>query len=99
MREYALGRRRTDLTIEWPLDEEQGLFGPMQRIVIELKIQRGDLDKLLQEGKQQTLDYADGCGAEESHLIVFNRDSEISWQEKIWYQPPEAEGEPHLWGC
>ena len=99
MREYALGRRRTDLTIEWPLDEEQGLFGLMQRIVIELKIQRGDLDKLLQEGKQQTLDYADGCGAEESHLIVFNRDSEISWQEKIWYQPPEAEGEPHLWGC
>ncbi|MDR0378886.1 MAG: ATP-binding protein, partial [Candidatus Accumulibacter sp.] len=36
-REYGLGRRRTDLFIEWPLDEAQGLYGPMQRVVIELK--------------------------------------------------------------
>ena len=99
MREYALGRRRTDLTLEWPLDEEQGFFGPIQRIVIELKIQRGDLQKLIEEGKQQTRDYADGCGAEESHLVIFNRNSEVSWEDRLWYRPSESKGEPHLWGC
>ncbi len=26
-REYALGRKRTDLFIEWPLDETQGFYG------------------------------------------------------------------------
>ncbi|MEA3545903.1 MAG: AAA-like domain-containing protein, partial [Thermodesulfobacteriota bacterium] len=46
-REYALGRKRTDLTIEWPLDEKQGFFGPVQRIVIELKIRYGALDSVI----------------------------------------------------
>ena len=98
-REYALGRRRTDLTIEWPLEEAQGFFGPVQRIVVELKIERGNLDKLLAEGYAQTRDYADGCGAEESHLVVFNRDPQVSWEQKLWYAAPSAPGEPHGWGC
>ncbi|MCB2264391.1 MAG: ATP-binding protein, partial [Candidatus Thiosymbion ectosymbiont of Robbea hypermnestra] len=37
-REYGLGRRRTDLLIQWPLDETQGFQGPVQRAVIELKL-------------------------------------------------------------
>ena len=98
-REYALGRRRTDLTVEWPLDEKQGFFGPIQRIVIELKIARGDLNQLIETGKLQTRNYADGCGAGESHLIIFNRDPTVSWEQKLWYRKPDAEGEPHIWGC
>ena len=34
-REYGLGRRRTDLSIEWPVDEERGYFGPVQRVVLD----------------------------------------------------------------
>ncbi|QEP41883.1 ATP-binding protein [Ectothiorhodospiraceae bacterium BW-2] len=97
-REYALGRKRTDLTIEWSLDEAQGFFGPVQRIVVELKLQRGDLEELIAKGITQTLDYADGCGAEESHLLIFNRDPKVSWEEKLWYCPAR-ENQPHLWGC
>ncbi|QEP42399.1 ATP-binding protein [Ectothiorhodospiraceae bacterium BW-2] len=97
-REYALGRKRTDLTIEWSLDEAQGFFGPVQRIVVELKLQRGDLEELIAKGITQTLDYADGCGAEESHLLIFNRDPKVSWEEKLWYCPAR-ESQPHVWGC
>ncbi|HRP97702.1 MAG TPA: hypothetical protein PL143_15785 [Rhodocyclaceae bacterium] len=39
-REYGLGTRRTDLFVEWPLDAAQGFTGPLQRVVIELKLVR-----------------------------------------------------------
>ncbi|MCX8018755.1 MAG: hypothetical protein N2690_12795, partial [Rhodocyclaceae bacterium] len=68
-REYGLGRRRTDLLLEWPLDEAQGFVGPVQRVVLELKILHKSLEATLQEGLQQTADYAQQCGAEEAHLI------------------------------
>ena len=83
-REYALARKRTDLAIEWPLDEERGFFGPVQRIVIELKIRYGALETLIAKGVEQTADYADGFAAQEAYLIIFNRDPKISWEEKIW---------------
>lgn len=41
-REYALGRKRTDLIIEWPTGDE-GFYGDVQRVVIELKILYGAL--------------------------------------------------------
>jgi hypothetical protein len=49
-REYALGRKRTDLLIEWPLNEGQGFLGPVQRVVLELKLWRKgrNCDTLLQ---------------------------------------------------
>jgi hypothetical protein len=37
-REYGLGRGRTDLYVEWPLDPARGFTGPLQRAVIELKL-------------------------------------------------------------
>ncbi|MEA3465892.1 MAG: AAA-like domain-containing protein [Thermodesulfobacteriota bacterium] len=83
-REYALGRKRTDLAIEWPLDEEQGFFGPVQRIIIELKIRYGALDGVIAKGIEQTSGYADSFGAQEAYLIIFNRDAETPWEEKIW---------------
>ncbi|MCD6535377.1 MAG: ATP-binding protein [Deltaproteobacteria bacterium] len=82
-REYALGRRRTDLIIEWPLDPEKGYFGPVQKVVLELKILRGNRETLIAEGLKQTAEYADKCNAEEAHLIIFNRDPEIPWDKKI----------------
>ncbi len=99
-REYGLGRKRTDLTIEWPVDKEHGYYGEVQRIVIELKILRGNLDAIIAKGLEQTADYADKFNADEAHLIVFNRDPDILWDEKIWNRP-EAYGERliEVWGA
>ncbi|TYT75816.1 AAA-like domain-containing protein [Desulfobotulus mexicanus] len=83
-REYGLGSRRTDLFLEWPLDKEKGFFGPVQRVVIELKILRKGLENTIKEGLEQTTDYADKTGAGEAHLVIFNRNPQIPWEEKIW---------------
>ena len=73
-REYGLGLKRTDLFIEWPIDEAQGFYGPVQRIVIELKLlKKGRLDAVLKDALPQTADYADRCGADEAHIVVFDR--------------------------
>ena len=48
-REYALGRKRVDLLIEWILRKT---LKQKQRIVIELKIKRGP--KTMEEGLEQT---------------------------------------------
>jgi hypothetical protein len=85
-REYGLGRKRTDLLVEWPIDPAQGYLGPVQRIVIELKLLRKGLEKTLAEGLVQTADYADRVNADEAHLVIFNRDTATPWDDKIWHQ-------------
>ncbi len=99
-REYALGRKRTDLFIEWPLDEKKGFYGEVQKVVVELKILRGDLGETIQKGIEQTLEYSRQVGAQESHLVIFNRNPDVSWDEKIW-QSREKRGERTVlvWGC
>jgi hypothetical protein len=93
-REYALGRRRTDLLIEWPMTK-QGYFGPMQRIVIETKILRKSLESTIEEGVTQTKDYGQKAGADDLHLIIFDR-SDRSWEEKIAERKIDDVG---LWFC
>ena len=84
-REYGLGRKRTDLFIEWPLDEAQGIHGPLQRIVIEIKLRRGAaLETVIAKGLEQTADYARRAGVTDAHLMIFDRDPERTWDEKIW---------------
>ncbi|MCG5516407.1 MULTISPECIES: ATP-binding protein [unclassified Ectothiorhodospira] len=83
-REYGLGRKRTDLFIEWPTDSALGFNGPMQRIVVELKLQRGTLETVVETGLAQTAAYADQVGADEAHLVIFNRDPAASWDARIW---------------
>ncbi|MCK4422651.1 MAG: ATP-binding protein, partial [Candidatus Omnitrophica bacterium] len=75
-REYGLGRGRTDLLVTWT---RAG-----QRFVIEMKIQRGSLENILPEALEQTIGYADTCGADEAHLIVFDRRGDRTWEEKIY---------------
>jgi len=97
-REYGLGRRRTDLLIRKPLTDGYG--GPVQRIVLELKIKRGDLDTVISSGLQQTWEYMDTAGSvDEGHLIIFDRTQEKSWDERIWHRRCEYNGHPILvWG-
>ncbi len=99
-REYALGRKRTDLSIEWPVDPEQGFHGEVQRVVIELKIQRGKLETVIDKGIIQTASYAERLGAEDAHLIIFNRDENVAWVEKIWQQERVYDNHSiRIWGC
>ncbi len=97
-REYGLGRRRTDLLIRKPLTDGYG--GPVQRIVLELKIKRGALDKVIAEGLEQTSAYMDLCGSvDEGHLIIFDRSGKKTWDERIWYDRRSFAGRDIMvWG-
>jgi hypothetical protein len=99
-REYALGRKYTDLYLEWPLDEVKGFYGEVQRVVLELKILYANLDKTIADGISQVSSYARHCGATEAHLVIFNRNPEVSWEEKIWHEVRhDAELQVDVWGA
>ncbi|MBE0508656.1 MAG: ATP-binding protein [Marinospirillum sp.] len=99
-REYGLGRKRTDLFIEWPTDPEQGMYGPLQRVVIELKLLRGSLDTVIAKGLEQATDYSQRVGADETHLVIFDRDPAVSWDEKIWQSQADYDNKTiQLWGA
>lgn len=85
-REYGLGRDSTDLLIRKPLTEGYG--GPVQRIILELKIKRGQaIETLIADGLRQTAGYMDKCGSvREGHFILFNRDPDVAWDEKLWHR-------------
>lgn len=77
-REYGLGRQRVELFIEW------NYSGKTQKIVIELKILYGSLEKTIEDGLKQTADYMDKCASEEAHLLIFDRSPDQTWNEKIF---------------
>lgn len=100
-REYGLGRKRTDLLILWPLGSGQGsgVGKPVQRAVIELKLLYRSLEATLAEGLAQTREYADRCGAEESHLIIFDRTPRKPWEEKLFRRQEMHQGRAiTVWG-
>jgi hypothetical protein len=91
-REYGLGLKRVDLLVAW--DPPLG-----QRFVLELKIIDGSLDTTLAKGLRQTAEYMDRCAAGEGHLIVFDRDSEKTWEQKIFRREASEGGKViTVWG-
>ena len=94
-REYALGSKRTDLLVIWP--HATGV----QRAVIELKLAREYDAKqaVLKEGLEQTYRYMDRCGADEGHLVIFDRYEKKSWDEKIYQDEKSYQGTKiKVWG-
>ena len=92
-REYGLGRKRTDLLIIWPY--ENGV----QKVVIELKIRYGDLEKTIKEGLEQIFLYMDKCGAKDGNLIIFDRDEKRMWDDKIFRRKEDYQGcFINIWG-
>ena len=98
-REYGLHRKRADIYLRWKSPMGQ------QRIVFELKIrtEREVTEKkfaqLKSDGLKQTAEYADICGASESHLIIFDRRKNVSCEEKIYVENAEYKGHKiKIWG-
>jgi hypothetical protein len=92
-REFGLGRGRTDLLLIWPSD------GDEQRVVIELKLRYGSLEKTIAEGLAQTWRYMDRSGAEAGHLVIFDRSQQRSWEEKIFIREEIYQGQAiKVWG-
>ena len=87
-REYGLGRMRTDLLVVWPVG---GDTGRTQKVVIECKVLHRGLEQTLREGLEQTRAYMDRCAAEEGHLVLFDRSTDTSWDDKV-YRREETEG-------
>jgi hypothetical protein len=91
-REYALGMRRLDLMIKY-----KGQAYP-----VELKIRA--LEKFVELKRQENLKqlraYMDKCGAKEGWLVVFDRDTFKSWDEKLTWEITQYEGATiHEVGC
>jgi hypothetical protein len=61
-----------------------GFYGPVQRVVIEIKIRRGNLDTQIEEAKKQVIIYADKVKADDAHIIIFDRSKDAQWEQKIW---------------
>lgn len=77
-REYGLGRMRTDLLVIWDYE------GGRQKFVIELKVLYKSLNQTIASGLKQTTDYMERCGTTVGYLIIFDRQKDKSWDEKIF---------------
>ncbi|MEA1969506.1 MAG: AAA-like domain-containing protein [Thermodesulfobacteriota bacterium] len=105
-REYGRGSKRIDLLVLWPLTQaEPGKpfwtrwQGPVQKVVIELKILHNSMEKTLADGLVQTHKYMDNCGTDQGHLIIFNRSPKVSWDEKIFQHRENFHGKKIMvWG-
>ncbi len=81
-REYGLGRMRTDLLLVWPYVKDGAKCE--QRAVFELKIQHKGREATITEGLRQISLYLDRVGEKHGHLLIFDRDPQVSWDDKIF---------------
>ncbi len=87
-REMASGTRRLDLCVHFQ----------NHRYPIELKLRYSD--KTYVEGQQQLLSYLDKLGCDEGWLLVFDRRTTITWEEKIFWKEETVRGKRvHVAGC
>ena len=92
-REYGLGRMRTDLLVLWPYP------GGVEKVVIELKVLHKTLEQTVATGLEQTWSYLDRCGAEEGHLVIFDRTPDKPWEEKLFQREASSHGHTiQVWG-
>ena len=92
VREYGLGRGRTDILLTWPRATGE------QRIVIECKILRHGLESTIRKGLAQTAEYVDRCAGTEGHLVIFDREKRL-WKDKAFQQQEVVNGMTmYIWG-
>ena len=99
-REYGLGRGRTDLLLQWPLNPQLGFLGPVQKIVVELKILHRSLENTIADGLMQVYEYCQRCGGQQAHLMIFHRDPNLAWDDRCFLlQKRYRNLNVQLWGC
>ena len=92
-REYGLGRGRTDLLIVWPQGEAT------RRFVVECKVLHKSLERTVRDSLDQTAAYMDRCGAEEGHLVLFDRTDGKAWADKLFRREVPVDGATiTVWG-
>ena len=99
-REYAVGRGRSDLLVEWRQVRPDGQVC-IVKYVIECKVRtaKAGLERLVREGLEQTAAYMDRAGAESGHLVIFDLRPGLSWEQRLYRKDPEMGGRPiTLWG-
>ncbi len=99
-REYAIGRGRSDLVVEWPRPGHPLADRPLKQ-VIECKAvgEKKGLASTISQGLEQTAWYMDRCGAEAGHLVVFDLRPNKSWEERVFRRDPEPGAPPiTVWG-
>ena len=79
-REMALGKDRADICIDW-----QG-----QRYPIELKMYRNA--KTEEEAVQQILKYMEKVGSNNGWVVIFDRNTGTTWDEKIYIKEKNVNG-------
>ncbi len=88
IREYAAGRKRLDLCVVFD----------GHKYPIELKLHYGP--KTEPDGLRQLAGYMDTLDAREGWLIIFDRDPETSWDDKISWRTETQSGRViHVLGC
>ena len=104
-REYGLGRGRTDLLVLWPETSggrsgRAGLGESTRKYVVECKLLHKGLERTVAQGVEQTAGYMDRCGAQEGHLVVFDRREGRSWDEKVFrtVRTAGSGAEVRVWG-
>ena len=84
---------RTDLLVLWLW------AGGVQKAVIEIKVLHKSLDKTITDGLEQTWQYLDRSGAEEAHLVIFDRTLDKPWEEKLYRREEQVRGKlVTIWG-
>lgn len=86
-REYAAGRGRVDLAIEWK--------GRWYVIEIKLVHPQDSREATLREGLEQAAAYRDRIGALETYLVVFDRRPqarETPWEQRLTWEEHETPG-------
>ena len=87
-REFALGNQRVDLCVVY----KDGKYP------IELKIDRGE--GYLKKGYSQLLEYMDKCGVSEGSILIFDKNSGKSWDERIFMKEELLSGKRVMvFGC
>ena len=71
----------------------------LRKTVIECKLLHGSLARTVRDGLEQTRAYMDHCAAEAGHLVIFDRTTGRSWNEKIFQRTETADGPAvTVWG-
>lgn len=98
-REFGLGRLRTDLLVTWPTGGEG--VGPdgRQKVAIECGLLGGSLEEALGNGVFQTLAYMARAPAKEGNLVIFDRSTDASCEQKVFRREEQGNGKPvTAWG-